>query len=184
MLSIRSATSTALVVIFASCTPDTESRPDEWINAVPSDAKHIRFTTTEGTRMSVDVSPDGERLVFDLLGDLYTLPRSGGNATRVTSGLAIDAEPRFSSDGRAVAFISDRSGRDEIWLLDIESKRVRRASDNPKVRYLSSPTWSSDGRSIVVGVRELDEFGNSPLRRFDVSDSARLDTGTTLTAVT
>ena len=60
------------------------------------------FDTSEGTWMNVDVSPDGARLVFDLLGDLYTMPIAGSGgapATRLTSGPAFDMQPRFSPDG-------------------------------------------------------------------------------------
>src|SRR5687768_7524829 len=70
-------------------------------------ARTIRFETTEGTWMNVDVSPDGKTLVFDLLGDLYTLPIAGGTATRLTSGSAFDTDPVFSSDGKQIAFVSD-----------------------------------------------------------------------------
>src|SRR3972149_3575557 len=59
-------------------------------------SRTARFTTDEGTWMSVDVSPDGRTIVFDLLGDLYTLPITGGQATRITDGMAFDAQPRFS----------------------------------------------------------------------------------------
>ena len=60
----------------------------------------VRITTNEGTWISVDVSPDGRQLVFDLLGDLYLLPMDGGQAKRLTGGMAYDAQPRFSPDGR------------------------------------------------------------------------------------
>ena len=62
-------------------------------------ARHVRFAANRGTWMSVDVSPDGQTIVFDLLGDLYTLPVAGGTAVRLTSGLAYDAQPRWSPDG-------------------------------------------------------------------------------------
>src|SRR5690348_14470206 len=69
-----------------------------------SETRTISFTTSERTWMSVDVSPDGKTIVFDLLGDIYTLPIGGGRATRVTSGRALDAMPRWSHDGKWIVF--------------------------------------------------------------------------------
>ena len=60
------------------------------------------FTVTEGTWISVDVSPDDRTLVFDLLGDIYTLPATGGDATLVHGGPAMQRSPRFSPDGRQI----------------------------------------------------------------------------------
>src|SRR5262244_3236757 len=59
-------------------------------------AKPLRFTTDEGTWLSLDLSPDGKTIAFDLLGDLYTLPIEGGKATRITSGQAFDGQPHWS----------------------------------------------------------------------------------------
>ena len=50
-------------------------------------ARPLTFTTSEATWLSLDVSPDGKTIVFELLGDLYTLPVAGGQATRVTLSL-------------------------------------------------------------------------------------------------
>src|SRR5499425_1658451 len=85
----------------------------------------LKFTTDEGTWMSVDVSPDGRTLVFDLLGDLYTVPITGGSATRITSGQAFDAMPSFSPDGRQVAFVSDRSGAPNLWVANADGTQPR-----------------------------------------------------------
>ncbi|MGB3991987.1 MAG: hypothetical protein WBK89_04600, partial [Flavobacteriaceae bacterium] len=49
-------------------------------------SRSIAFTTDKGTWTSLDVSPDGQTIVFDLMGDLYTMPISGGNATAITHG--------------------------------------------------------------------------------------------------
>src|SRR5690349_5943252 len=68
----------------------------------------LSFTTSEATWMSLDLSPDGKTIVFELLGDLYTLPIGGGEATRITSGQAYDMQPAFSPDGKKLVFVSDR----------------------------------------------------------------------------
>src|SRR5690606_13750341 len=98
------------------------TKPDSTASkaALPLKAERtLRFTTREGTWMSVDVSPDGRQIVFDLLGDLYLLPIEGGQARRLTSGMAYDAQPRFSPDGRKVLFVSDRSGGENLWTIDV-----------------------------------------------------------------
>src|SRR5580658_9827974 len=73
-------------------------------------ARTISFTTDEGSYMNVDVSPDGKTLVFDLLGDLYTVPSTGGKATQLTRGIALHLRPVWSPDGQQIAYIGDSSG--------------------------------------------------------------------------
>ena len=63
-------------------------------------ARTHTFTTTQGTWISLDVSPDGQSIVFDMLGDIYTMPITGGKATALTHGMAFDAQPRYSPDTR------------------------------------------------------------------------------------
>ena len=107
------------------------------------------FTTSKGTWISLDVSPDGQTIVFDLVGDLYTLPIGGGKATRITHGLAYDAQPRFSPDGKRIAFTSDRSGGENIWIQSLDGKdtvQVTKGNDN---LYLS-PEWTPDGQYVVA----------------------------------
>ena len=115
---------------------------------LPTDRK-ASFTATEGTWISFDVSPDGETIVFDLFGDLYTLPIGGGRATRLTDGMAFDAQPRFSPDGKTVAFISDRSGGDNLWLMDLDRSDTVQVSQGNSGSTVS-PEWSPDGEYLVV----------------------------------
>jgi Tol biopolymer transport system component len=112
-------------------------------------ARWARFTTTRGTWISLDVSPDGQTIVFDLLGDLYMIPIGGGRATRLTSGLAHDMQPRFSPDGRQIVFVSDRSGDDNVWLLRLGEAEPRPLTTGTSEAYLS-PEWTPDGNYIVV----------------------------------
>jgi Tol biopolymer transport system component len=76
----------------------------------------LEFSTTEGSWLSIDIMPDGETLLFDLLGDLYSLPISGGQANRISSGLGFDSQPAVSPDGEWIAFVSDRSGSNNLWI--------------------------------------------------------------------
>src|SRR5262249_61454833 len=95
-----------------------KSQPAEALVIKP--ARTGEFSTQEGTWMSVDVSPDGSTLLVDLLGDLYTLPSTGGELRPLTTGMAWDFQPRYSPDGKRVAFISDRNGSDNIWIMNAD----------------------------------------------------------------
>lgn len=145
----------ALAVSVAVCPASAQQRggggaTDTARKGLPlAPARQIRFTTDHATWMSLDVSPDGRTLVFDLLGDLYLLPIEGGPARRFTSGLAYDAQPRFSPDGKRVVFVSDRSGGDNLWIMSLDGRdtlQVTKGNDNLYI----SPEWTPDGRYIVA----------------------------------
>jgi len=108
-----------------------------------------KFTATKATWMSLDVSPDGQRIVFDLLGDLYTMPIAGGTAARLTSGNAFDAQPRFSPDGKRIVFISDRSGGDNVWTTSLDGTDTTQVTKGNDALMLS-PEWTPDGKYIVA----------------------------------
>jgi Tol biopolymer transport system component/imidazolonepropionase-like amidohydrolase len=124
--------------------------PSDTATALPiQPVRTLRFTTDEGTWISLDVSPDGAHIVFDLLGDLYTLPIDGGQATRITHGMAFDDMPRWSPDGRTIAFISDRDGTDNLWLVSPDGSGLRKVTSEVD-HSLSSPEWTPDGQYLVV----------------------------------
>ncbi|WP_462250659.1 amidohydrolase family protein [Ekhidna sp.] len=118
----------------------------------------LRLKTTEGTWISLDVHPNGQEIIFDMMGDLYTLPIAGGKATQVTSGMAFDDHPRYSPDGNSIVFSSDRSGSENIWTLDLtdedaEPKQITKDRD----KYYQAAEWSNDGNYIFAskGIRTL-----------------------------
>jgi Tol biopolymer transport system component len=121
--------------------------PDRGLPLEPS--RWARFTTSEGTWISLDLSPDGQTLVFDLLGDLYIMPATGGTATRLTRGLAHDMQPRFSPDGQRIVFVSDRSGDENVWLMPVGGGEPTQLSKGIGSRFMS-PAWMPDGKYIVV----------------------------------
>ncbi|HKP29858.1 MAG TPA: LpqB family beta-propeller domain-containing protein, partial [Gemmatimonadales bacterium] len=113
--------------------------------------REISFTTSEGTWMSVDISPDGQWLVFDLLANVYRMPVAGGTAQNLTgnSGIAINTHPRISPDGKLIAFISDRKGQNNLWVMNADGSNPREVFIDPGVR-ISQPAWTADGNYIVV----------------------------------
>lgn len=112
-------------------------------------SRSLDFVTDEGTWISLDLSPDGETIVFELLGDLYTLPVAGGEATRITSGQGYDMQPRYSPDGTELVFVSDRSGSENLWIADADGSHARALTDEERENFMS-PVWAPDGEYIVA----------------------------------
>ena len=111
--------------------------------------RKIEFSTDEGTWLSLDVSPDGKTIVFELLGDIYTLPIEGGQAKLVDGGMAFDAQPKFSPDGKWIAFLSDREGMENVWIMKADGSEPQQVSKDPNSAF-ASPSWSPDGKYIFV----------------------------------
>jgi Tol biopolymer transport system component len=112
-------------------------------------ARTVAFTTDEGSWISLDVAPDGKTILFELLGDFYTIPTSGGDATRITDGMAFDSQPRYSPDGSKIVFVSDRSGADNLWIANADGRDAK-AITKEKTQTFRSPDWTPDGKYIVV----------------------------------
>lgn len=124
--------------------------PPRWeVNAPGFPSRPVSIDVTEGTWMSVDVSPQGDELVFDLLGDLYVLPIAGGEARALTSGVAWDMQPRYSPDGQFIAFTSDRGGGDNLVVMKRDGSEPTPVTQE-SYRLLNSPVWSPDGQFLIA----------------------------------
>lgn len=154
-----------LALVLAGLPPAAHAAEDKWnIDAEIGPAEEVAFTTDEGTWLSLDVHPDGRQLVFSLLGDLYLLPIEGGRARRITSGPAYDVQPRFSPDGKSIAFASDRAGLENVWVCDLDGGNARAISSDKKSQ-VNTPSWSPDGHYLLVRKRLTDR---SPLGRTEL----------------
>ena len=125
----------------------------------------FRFDTDEGTWLSLDISPDGNTLVFELLGDLYTMPIKGGEARRITRGLPFDSQPRYSPDGKRIVFLSDRDGAENVWTCNDDGTRLEQVTRGKTALY-ASPVWTPDGDYVVVSRQEDPLGGNYQLWMF------------------
>lgn len=148
------------IVVAVSWAVHTQERSDQEderrapANLVLEKAETIEFTTDEGTWMSLDLSADGQTIAFDLLGDIYTLPIEGGTAKRIIGGMAFDSQPKFSPDGKTIAFLSDRSGVENLWVANADGSNPRAVSKdrptNDAPEEMCSPSWTADGEYLLV----------------------------------
>jgi len=113
-------------------------------------ARLLEWTEREGTWVSLDISPDGKTIVFELLGDLYTMPAAGGEAQCIVCGLPFDSQPVYSPDGRQIAFISDRDGNENLWVAEADGSHPRQISAMEDNSEFISPEWAHDGKSIYI----------------------------------
>ena len=129
---------------------DSSAQAARRANSLPLiTSRTLDFTTDEGTWIDVDLSPDGETIIFELLGDLYTLPITGGTATRITSGQGYDMQPRYSTDGSEIVFVSDRDGSENIWVANADGSDPRQLTDTERDNYMS-PVWTPDGEYVMA----------------------------------
>jgi imidazolonepropionase-like amidohydrolase/Tol biopolymer transport system component len=152
-ITTASATAIALCLALAPITANAApaKAADKWDVNKPAGAaiRQIPMNVSEGSWMDVDVSPDGSTIAFTLMGDIYTLPIAGGTPRRIAEGLAWEVQPRFSPDGRRIAFTSDRGGGDNIWIMNVDGTDKKQLTEE-SFRLLNQPSWSPDSRFIVA----------------------------------
>ncbi len=145
-VSLAALTPCVLAEDTAGTTPDESAK---WsVSEAPGPTFEHTITVDEGTWMNVDVSPDGTTIVFDLLGDIFTMPITGGEATALVTGVAWDMQPRFSPDGTKIAFTSDRAGGDNLWVMNADGTDPVQITDE-SFRLLNAPVWTPDGRFVI-----------------------------------
>lgn len=140
----------SFLLLFISLSLNAQEKDKKWdVNNPEGPYLEFSFSVNEGTWMNLDLSPDGKTIAFDLLGDIYTMPASGGKATCIRQGLAWEVQPRFSPDGKKILFTSDAGGGDNIWVMapdGSEAKQVTRED----FRLLNNPCWMPDGEYFVA----------------------------------
>jgi Tol biopolymer transport system component len=154
LIAIRLAVASASVLGSRAAAQQADTAWD--VTRARGKTREVDFTTAEGTWMSADVSPDGKWVVFDLLAHVYRVPIEGGTAECLTqsSGVAVNFHPRYSPDGKTIAFISDRKGQNNLWVMNADGSNPRPVYTDLYIRAVE-PAWSADGRFIFVKRTEL-----------------------------
>ena len=111
--------------------------------------RKVEFSTDEATWLSLDVSPDGKTIIFDLLGDLYTIPFAGGEAKKITTGMGFNNQPRYSPDGNFIAYVSDSGGAENVWISKPDGTGAKQLSQDEQVEF-ATPTWTPDSQYVMA----------------------------------
>lgn len=139
-----------LIVFILSSVKLFAQKQEKWnVNNPVEPFKEVTIETEEGTWMNLDVSPDGKNIVFDMLGDIYTLPVSGGEAKLLREGHAFEVQPRFSPDGKRISFTSDAGGGDNIWIMNTDGSDAHQVTKE-SFRLLNNAVWTPDGQYIIA----------------------------------
>ena len=140
----------AILPVLLSFMAGDEKKSKEWkVADAHGPNRDISFETDEGTWMSLDISPDGKEIVFDLLGDIYIMPATGGDAKLLSGGTPWEVQPRFSPDGSKISFTSDREGGDNIWIMNHDGSKAHSLTKE-SFRLLNNAVWMPDGLSLIA----------------------------------
>lgn len=137
------------LLLLASTLVWAQDKKDWDVSQPPGDFKEVAFVTNEGTWMNLDVSPDGKTVVFDLLGDIYSMPISGGKANLLRGGHPYEVQPRFNADGTKICFTSDAGGADNIWMMKPDGTAATQITKE-RFRLLNNAVWTPDGNYLIA----------------------------------
>ncbi|MDQ7948246.1 MAG: amidohydrolase family protein [Pedobacter sp.] len=138
------------LLVFLSARAQDKKENAKWdVEKYRGTIKNFTIHTNEGTWMNLDVSPDGTEIVFDLLGDIYKMPISGGPAKLMSGGVAWDVQPRFSPNGKFISYTSDKSGGDNIWIMNRDGSGKRQITKET-FRLLNNATWMPNSDYLVA----------------------------------
>jgi tricorn protease len=108
---------------------------------------NFRVLTITGETDSYDLSPSTQRAVISTHGEVYTVATDRGDVTRVTNSYTRDTDPAWSADGKWIAYVSDQTGRPEVWVATADGENAKKLSDSDSEKL--TLTWMPDSKSLL-----------------------------------
>lgn len=125
---------------------------------IPDDKVFVRpeFVSVKDYVWDFGLSPDGKRALFAARGEIFTVPAKKGNTRDLsnTSGIR-EKNPMWSPDGKWIAYMSDHTGEDELYIIpqDGKGKEIRITTDGHCFRF--APVWSPDSKKLLFADKDL-----------------------------
>jgi Tol biopolymer transport system component len=99
---------------------------------------------------------DGSKIAFSFQGDIWTVPSTGGRATRLTINESYEGTPKFSPDGKQIAFSGARYGNNDIFVIPADGGTPKRLTYHSSADNISS--WTNDGNILFSTSREFNQI--------------------------
>ena len=123
----------------------------------------VRAQTSTAYLTEPSLSPDRKEIVFVSGGDIWTVSASGGTASILVSHPATESRPKFSPDGKRLAFVSNRTGNGDIYVLNLETNDLSRITYDDSLDNLDA--WSRDGKWLYFSSSSRDIAGMNDIYR-------------------
>lgn len=150
MRSIKNAAiAISILSSFNVAATEAVDEPKWDVNKPLGEVNTVKIDTTETTWSNIDVHPDGKSIIFDMLGDIYTMPIEGGTATPLVVGYDWNMQATYSPDGTKIAFLSDRDGMINVWVMNADGSEPVQITKETS-HTIHTPSWSPDGQYIAV----------------------------------
>lgn len=118
------------------------------VNIVSDDKENdVETITIHNETDSYDLSPSTKRAAISAHGEIFSVATDRGDVERVTQSYSRETDPAWSPDGKWIAFISDKSGREEVWMAHEDGTGLKMLSDGDGEK--SNIQWAPDGKSLI-----------------------------------
>lgn len=129
----------------------------------------VFILSAQGTRLLRYPDISDSKIVFSYANDLWTVDKNGGTAQRLTSFQGTETYPKFSPDGKTIAFTGSYNGNADVYIIPTEGGTPKRLTWHPGADIVCG--WGNDGKVVFTSDRESAPGGNTKLWKIGINDA-------------
>ena len=123
------------------------------INIVSDDKENpVETITVRNDADGYDLSPSNRRAAISVHGEIFSIATDRGDIQRVTQSYSREIDPAWSPDGKWIAFVSDKSGRDEVWMAHEDGTGLKKVSDGDGEKQAIQ--WAPDSKALIYAASD------------------------------